>query len=158
MKQSTAEQVVFGIIALLLTTLLAYLLQAVTTPLVRLYEGYWPEWFPIDQALADQQRIFKVLTSQRQQEGVNSKRNRAAARAFNRLYYSFPPSVQDLRPTRFGNTLATAEVYPHQRSDIVASLWWPRLVPLLPKPFLQQIEASFTPVLTMLNLATLLIW
>src|SRR2546422_5187743 len=35
------EQIVLGVGSLLAITLFAYMLDALTTPLIRLYEGYW---------------------------------------------------------------------------------------------------------------------
>ncbi len=40
---SGTEQLVLGVGILLLVTVLAYVLEALTTPVVRLYEGYWPK-------------------------------------------------------------------------------------------------------------------
>ena len=150
-KRSTASDI--GIVALLLITLLAYLLQAATTPLLRLYEGYWPEWFPIDRALGDQEQTFKTLTTAYERP----QGKRAAARAFNRLYYSFPRIPDRLRPTSLGNTLTAAAAYVYDRYNIETALWWPRLLELLPKDFRKQVETSLTQVMIMLNLTTILI-
>ncbi len=47
-KGSGFEQALLGVLYLLVTLLIAYLfaylLATLTTPLVRMYEGYWPEW------------------------------------------------------------------------------------------------------------------
>jgi hypothetical protein len=43
MSLNIPEEVLLGIGALLCVSLLAYLLETLTAPIVRLYEGYWPE-------------------------------------------------------------------------------------------------------------------
>jgi hypothetical protein len=138
---------------LLLVTLFAYLLQAFTRPLVRLYEGYWPHWL---------RRWFQKMVEKRWQrwrkkraEAAKSDPSRYAALQ-DRLHHEYPPQAERLLPTRLGNALRAAEDYPITTYGMDAVFWWPRLIPLLPEAVQKGIEDALTPLLALLNLATLI--
>jgi hypothetical protein len=59
---------------------------------------------------------------------------------YNEIYNHYPKcedsrSIDHILPTRLGNTIRSAELYPLFRYDIDSVLVWPRLYPLLPEPF-----------------------
>ncbi len=137
-KLDGPEQVLLGAGALLVSILLSYQLVALTIPLVRLYEGYWPEG-PLTRLARNCQK--KAL------KRANDSRSR---------YNNFPRDAQLLRPTRLGNLLAAAEEYPYELYRLDAVVWWPRLVTLLPETFRTQVDTAITPMLTMLNLSMIL--
>lgn len=173
------EQVLLTGGLLLGITLLAYLLEAVETPLIRLYEGYWPEWVPLthlarqrrqnqlDRMLQrlgviekQQEETKKQLASvQPDQEPVRIRLKRLllhqqlSERQLRKTLNSFPRDPGLVKPTRFGNLLAAAEEYSYQLYQLDAVPWWPRLVPLLPAKFRSEIDGALTPVLTVLNLS-----
>ena len=135
--RSGVEQLVLGVSILLIITVLAYLLQMLTTPIVRLYEGYWPKGALTNWAA-------------RVQKARGEKLNDDEA------YRTFPSDSSLVKPTRLGNVLASAENYPYQLYRLEAVLWWPRLVTLLPDTFRSQLDTALTPMLAMLNLSMLL--
>ncbi len=131
------EQILLGIGALLVITVLAYLLEALTIPVVRLYEGYWPKgWLTNWASRRQKARIAKSIDSVR--------------------YHNFPLDSDLVKPTRLGNVLVASEEYPHQLYQLDAVLWWPRLAALLPETFRTQVDTALTPVLAMLNLSMML--
>lgn len=137
--------------ALLLVTLLAYLSQAFTRPLVRLYEGYWPHWL---------RRRFQKRVEARWQrwrrertEAAKDDVSRYAALQ-DRLHHEYPPQAERLLPTRLGNVLRSAEDYPVTAYGMDAVFWWPRLWPLLPEAAQEGMEDILIPFLALLNLAT----
>jgi hypothetical protein len=54
-----------------------------------------------------------------------------------KAYLRYPPSRHEelILPTRLGNVLLAAELYPYDRYRIDPVLFWPRLYPLLPDQF-----------------------
>lgn len=143
--RSNAAQIVMGIGSLLGITALAYLLQALTVPLVRLYEGYWPIFFPRKEQTQEKK--------QQAREKLKKKRSKCPEASRN-LY--FPSQAAFLKPTKLGNILAASEDHARQLYQIDPALWWPRLATLLPESFRTQMEAALTPLLAMLNLCTIL--
>ena len=136
-------QGVWTLALLLAVTVLAYLLQAVSTPLVRLYEGYWPDWLA---GLAAKGRRYHQVRRQRLRKNEDHYRD---------FYWGYPANKSVVRPTRLGNTLTAAEDYPRQMYGLDTTLWWPRLASLLPADVQQQIDAALTPMLALLNLSFL---
>lgn len=72
------------------------------------------------------------------------------------LYFRFPTDKTYVRPTRLGNAMTAAEEYAFKQYGIDTVLWWPRLAPLLPETFRAQVDTALTPLLSLLNLSTLL--
>ncbi|NOZ50502.1 MAG: hypothetical protein GXP37_10710 [Chloroflexi bacterium] len=135
-------QAILALAALLSVTVLAYLLQALTTPLLRLYEGYWPRW-------------LRGLARRARREQVQSRQKRLADDDYRAVYLGYPRDSDRIRPTRLGNTFTAAEEYPFQLYRLDAVLWWPRLMPHLPEDFRGQADAALTPLLALVNLSAL---
>jgi hypothetical protein len=140
--------------ALLLVTLLAYLLQAFTRPLVRFYEGYWRPWWM-------RRWFIKRATNrwqQRRKERADAARNDLARYAVLQdcLHYEYPSGAEWLLPTKLGNVFCSIEVYPVTAYGMDQVFWLPRLLLLLPEGTQTEIEDALTPLLTLLNLATLI--
>lgn len=137
-KLDGEEQIVLGIGSLLTVTLFAYVLDAFTASLVRLFEGYW-SW-----------RRVTLLATHRQ-----LARKARIKNSLHAVY--FPRNSKLLKPTRLGNILVSAEEYPYQLYRLDAVVWWPRLVSLLPDTFRSQLDTALTPMIALLNLSMLLI-
>jgi hypothetical protein len=56
---------------------------------------------------------------------------------YEQLFFYYPPPTrpETVRPTRLGNIIKSAELYPLLRYDMDAVLLWPRLYPVLPESF-----------------------
>lgn len=134
MRRSVTEQILFGAVALLGVTMLAYLLVALAFPLVRFYEGYWPAWM---------RRLWSILGLQ---QALNAQIHSGN--------HTRPRRDDLVRPTRLGNILAAAEEHAYQIYRLDTVIWWPRLVTLLPEGFQAQLDAALTPMLALLNLST----
>lgn len=108
--------------AIAAAAILAGLLAANTSTMVRWHEGYWPT--PVGQRLA-------AL-------GRDHYRRTGAAGD------DFPPQTrpEEIMPTRVGNVLKAAEMYPRLRYGLDPVIVWPRLYPLLPAPFVTTIGAA----------------
>lgn len=141
--------------ALFAVTLVAFLLQAFSRPLVQLYEGYWPiEW---------RQEYLRLTGLRERWEGWRQARREAAvsgewpnyASLQDRLYHHYPSEAGRLLPTRLGNVLRAAEDYATIAYGMDTPFWWPRLAPLLPDDIQKAIRDALTPMLMLLNLASL---
>lgn len=71
------------------------------------------------------------------------------------LYYPLPTQLQEVMPTRLGNILKNAELYPFDRYEIDPVLIWPRLYNLFPERFIQTIAEAKSSLDFMLVVSTL---
>lgn len=115
------------------TGLLAVLLGAATPFLVRAAEGYWR---------AAPGRLLAGL-------GRRHHRRRLAALAADpagyrdiHLRYPLPTQGGEVMPTRLGNILRCAELYPRDRYGIDTAVTWPRLYQVLPDRQVTQIAGA----------------
>lgn len=117
------RQALLGMLALAVSAALAGLLAAGTPTLVRGHEGYWGSaagrW--LGRVGADwHRRKLAALAAAPRDDG------RVA------VEYPLPSRPEEVMPTRIGNILKNAELYPEVRYGIDAVTVWPRLHPLLP--------------------------
>ncbi|WP_071289593.1 hypothetical protein [Mycolicibacterium llatzerense] len=155
-----ASQAVLGVVALVVVAAAAQIIANFHLPLTKLYEGYWPHhrlfvgarnW-----AMRRQRTRWRKLISA---ESVA----RAGGNDYDandlqlRLSVQFPPATQPqaLMPTRLGNVLRAAELYPHERYAIDSVVIWPRLVPVLPPHVAVGIEERQTALESLLFIRTL---
>lgn len=115
----------------------ASILSSQLTTILRLYEGYWD--FPLG-------RYFQTMGQCRHQARL-AKLNEEIQKDPSRyediyLYYPLPTQPDQVMPTRLGNILKNAELYPLDRYKIDAVLIWPRLYNLLPERFVQTIAEA----------------
>jgi len=68
---------------------------------------------------------------------------------------NFPPSLQLIMPTRFGNILRSAEMYPGKRYGIDAVPLWGRLIHVIPDDAMIKIDEANNQCLFLLNSALL---
>lgn len=136
---------------LLLTLVLAHLLQAFSHSFVQFWEGYQPQW------------LWKWNEKRVEEKWKKLKKERAAASTSNpKLYASFHeqlfseyPSQKDrLLPTQLGNVLRASEDYALYTYGMDAVFWWPRLWLILPEAVQKQIDDSQAPMLALLNFTT----
>lgn len=180
--QSATQQLLLMLGALFAVTILAFVLQAFTVPLVRLYEGYWPSWLDglegrcikverarrnglllVEDEASKTDNVERTLRNGLLVEDEASKTDNSVAevkpQSRRAAYYSYPNEDNLIRATRLGNTMTAAEEYTWfvYRADAV--IWWPRLTAILPDALRSQLDGAFTPIAALLNLCTiLLLW
>jgi hypothetical protein len=135
--RSSTEQILLGAGALLLTIVVAYVLETLTIPLFHLYQGAW-----VNGNLAR-------WSCQRQ-------RLRMAKSPHLAHNHFFPKQTEHIKPTRLGNMLAATEEYVQQLYQLDTNIWLPHLLAVLPEAFRTQIDTALTPVLAMFNSSFLL--
>jgi hypothetical protein len=125
----TAMIVIFAIV----TGTIAFCLNALSTPLYRILEGYllWPGW--LQRWCKDRQRERKNRLKQ-DLSGTGWKRDLA----IERLAY-YPLDDDQVVPTRFGNALRAFETYGASRFNLDSQTLWYELCAVVPK-YLQDKE------------------
>lgn len=140
--QSAATQIVAMLSALVAVATSATVVQRLTTPVLRLLEGYSPKWLCW---AADWQRnrvlrghradeeAWQQLQLQRdteQTEPTAAQREELARLEHRR--HNRPARPNEVLPTRIGNILRAAETRPYHRYGLDAVIVWPRLWLVLP--------------------------
>jgi len=123
--------------AIAVVAAVAYVVAALQFSLVRVVEGYWPAVGPLRRL-----RSWLVARQRKRRDRLSRAEHRAVAegRAGERnsiqllLAQRYPPPTRlDLMmPTRLGNILRAAEIYPYERYGLDTVVIWPRLRPFLP--------------------------
>ncbi len=127
-----AAKLTVSIAAIAAVTLIAFILHV--APIIRLFEGY-----PLPS------RIKKRVQSRQ-----ITRRDRLSEMASLRRY---PRNRSLIRPTRLGNILTAAEEHSYLRYRIDAVVWWPRVAPILPQVFRDQLDEALLPLMALINSA-----
>ena len=136
-QQNTAFQITTIVGFISLVTFFSGILASQLTTIVRLYEGYWN--FPLNKYLK------KISTSWYQDRLKElGERLDEDPSCYEDIYLNYPPHTRpdQVMPTRFGNILKNAELYPLLRYQIDAVLIWPRLYNLFPERFIQTLAEA----------------
>jgi hypothetical protein len=70
-------------------------------------------------------------------------------------FHQFPRRPREMLPTSLGNVLAAAENHTAERYNLDAVKWSPRLAPLLPETFHDQLNAAWTPMVAWVNFSAI---
>ncbi len=139
-------------------TILAYILQIFANRIVRFYEGYW-FYFPlniISERLRQKHRKELKKIYNAREAAFNNHDFQLLNSLQKRIYIEYPSDERFILPTRIGNILRSAELYSTECYGMDSNFWWPRLWPILPEKFKNQIDDSLTPLLALLIFSTLI--
>jgi len=144
---------------------LAYLLYNFQYSLIRLFEGYWPRrrfflWLR-NRRVRFYRRRWEHRRGLAQSASTPQETNEIWAELL--AFYPPPTHLDKMMPTRLGNILRAAEIYPYERYGIDAAVIWPRLRPLLKPEVMALLEDRKTTLTFMLSMSLLsalfsLIW
>ena len=166
--------VAFG--ALFFLFVAAYIALLSQYTLTRIFEGYWPQRWPLDRIRSarvayyrERRRYLKLRLGDlsKLRLGDPSKPLADAERRILEDEYlaTFPPGRRSdrLMPTRIGNILRASEVHAYDRYGIDSVVIWTRLRPLLPAEAVASLEQTkaardFFLLLTVLSAAFALAW
>ena len=137
---------------IVVTALIAYLLDAANLWVIRLFEGYWlmDKW-PLDwlrrrtqdyvrqtiDSIRGLEELADKLMKQAEQEEREDLLDLAEEviqhkrELIDEIAYKYPEDTDDVLPTPFGNVIAAAERYPKKTFGMDAVVLWPFLVPTL---------------------------
>jgi hypothetical protein len=149
-----SEKIGVALGVLLAVTVSAIVVQRLTTPVLRLLEGYWP-WLPgltrvglrcaTRRKRADDE-AWQQLQAERDKRRLENSELTAEQRArLARLDYRLrhqPVLEEELLPTRIGNILRAAETRPSHFYGLDAVLIWPRLWLVLPELARQELSTA----------------
>jgi hypothetical protein len=134
---SVQTALIAGALAVVVFT--AILLEQFTTPIARLFEGYWPwplRWLALwlssrrGQGLREKQQRFSQLKVKELQAQATDE-DRAEALKLDAELGHRPPDPALAMPTALGDVLRAAEDYPRRRYGLDPVVTWPRLYPSL---------------------------
>ena len=142
-----------ALILLLLITMLACVLRALTWAIAAIFAGdVLPQpmaaWSTRGQLRAQTRAIQALRTTP---NAATLAAIRTAGHAATQSGLSWEPA--DLMPTLFGNVLATASEHPRVVYAMEGAFWWPRLAPLLPGAFQEMLGSAQAPMMGLLNLS-----
>ncbi|MEY9842796.1 hypothetical protein [Streptacidiphilus sp. EB103A] len=151
MKQhGPATQVLILVVVLLTVAASGVVVQRLTAPALRLFEGYWPAWLRRvrDWRLArvgDRHESDDTRWQQLVPTVQNGTPTRHELDEFNRLearLRHFPDRELDCMPTKVGNILRAAETRPTDRYGVGVVTLWPHLWAVLPDAQRQDLAAA----------------
>jgi hypothetical protein len=141
---------------------IAYVLAALQFSLFRFYEGYWPSIWLLnalrERMVSHQRHRWERLQGQERfaaDNGLVGESN--SLQLIMAQHYPPPTQCAYFMPTKLGNILRAAEIYPLERYGIDSVVIWPRLQPLLPDGASASISTKQTALDAMLMLRTLAI-
>jgi hypothetical protein len=151
-RQATTTQIAIMLTVLLAVAASSVLVNRLTTPALRLLEGYWPRWLKglrrrltarIERRAADDDAAWQQLAAV-----VLTRPDSATAEQlarFARLDQQRrrrPAAANRYLPTRLGNILRAAETSPTDKYGLDAIAVWPRLWLVLPDATRQELTTA----------------
>lgn len=149
----SVAQTLFALVVLLLMTMVAFVLRAVTRPLMEIFAGAALPRPIAAWSTGGQMRMRSHLVRSAIPQADGDASTQQVAGWLNRLY---PLDPEDVQPTLFGNILATAIEHPKLAYTMEGLVWWPRLAPLVPAYFQDMMGGAQAPMMALLNLAVVL--
>jgi hypothetical protein len=149
----SVRQTLALLILLLVTTMVACVLRALTLPIAELFAGATLPRVAADRLTQAQLRarskaVRRLAPPSEHRDSLSASLQRADVLA---LYY--PREETDVQPTLFGNVLAAAGDHPRLVYGMVGAVWWPRLLPLLPAEFRTSVGVAQAPMMALVNLS-----
>jgi hypothetical protein len=127
-------------------TFFANMVSSQLPAILRFYEGRWN--FPFG-------GYFQNIGKNRHRKYLEEIKDDDSR--YGEIYHNYPLPTQpeQVMPTRLGNILKNAELYPQKRYKIDAVLIWPRLYHLLPERFIQTFAEARSALDFMLVISSL---
>ena len=148
------EQSLGSLVIILMITMLAFVLRALTRPIAEFYAGIALPRVVADWSTRGQ---LRVKARARQLLDADAREPESPSTGEEWLDRRFPVDDADIRPTLFGNVLASAGEHPRFAYAMEGSLWWPRLSPLLPGYFQDSLAGAQAPLMALLNLSVVFV-
>lgn len=157
----SVEQTLAVLLIVLTVTMGAFVLRALSRPVSEVFAGEAlprgvADWSTRGQ-LRGKRRAARILSGDGGLKAIasagkveNAASEQEVRQSLSRVY---PLDDDEVRPTRYGNVLATAVEYPRLTYMMEGLLWWPRLSPLVPIEFQDMLGGAQAPMMALLNLS-----
>jgi hypothetical protein len=149
------DQIVFGVLLLGVTSILALFFKAMRRPILHLFEGNVLPRPVADWAIRRNQHAVGRPDQIVQAPGEIGT-DASLRRWRSMLDQAVPVRPEHMKPTRFGNMMANLEDHTSAIHGMDYFLWWPRLAPLLPDAMRDIATSEFANMTGLLNLS--LVW
>jgi hypothetical protein len=151
-RAAPAERALAGGAFALAALLLAGAVAAGEAAVLRCAEGYWPGWLDRTLGRLGRRRHLRGAAGPAGGDGSGARRPGPADDP-----YRYPPATRphEMMPTRLGNILKAAELYPRLRYGIDAVLVWPRLFHVLPESLVGMLSLARAELMGQLVYAVL---
>ncbi len=165
LKGGVLEILFIGVISL------AAILLTLNTSIIKFYEGFYkfPKFFLkifLKKNLARHENVYKNLEVYKEEYNNTDndiKRNNLAhaiEKEWKRILlerdrFHIPMDRRRILPTRLGNIFATIEEYPNIRYGMDGMVYWPRLIPVIPKEYSDIIADEKINIDFLINLSLL---
>jgi len=174
--QSTLQLVGFGLIVFILTVVIGFTLTVLNTHILKIFEGhiiFSPLRFLYNKSLRIHRQKARNLMAQREslkKEYVSlmkftdnqSELDDRLRKIIDEHYkvaseydQAYPSNLDDVLPTKFGNTLRAAEDHAVQRYGFDGVTFWPRLIHVIPDSYKSTIDSSRNELSFLANMAIL---
>lgn len=145
----TVEQGLSVVIILVLITILAFIVRALTLPIAEIFAGRTLP--PAIAAWSTRGQIRRKAITDQQIRANADATTLTAREATLRQRVQFPVHDADVQPTAFSNVLAAAGERAWVAYAMDVAVWWPRLEPFLPDAFLDGLASAQASMVGMLN-------
>lgn len=144
-----------GFFLLVATIILGFTLTSLNTFIYKIFEGYVLIWrLPFLRSAQIRQARRLRMTQKKLERKIGRLDERTSPRAFKKRQnlistklalltkydLEYPPSEDEILPTKFGNILKSAESYPRSRYSIDGVLTWPRLIYVIPGDYYSKVD------------------
>lgn len=171
-QQGIYQLIGFALLLAIPTIIIGFTLTALNTYLLKLFEGYvFLHRLPslrnshlrkATRLIIRRKTLEKRINVLKRYKKKTERRDGLLTILKNKYYsvtalydQSYPPNVEDILPTQFGNILKAAELYPGTRYGIDAVQFWPRLIHVIPTSYKQSIDESRNELSFLVNMSTL---
>ncbi len=163
----------FGLLLTVPTLIVGYTLTALNTYIIKIFEGYvFLYRFPAFRAAQTRKAralLIKRESLKRRIAVVERRKLKyggkldAALNRLKRRYFvvaaeydnNYPPSIEDVLPTKFGNVLKASESYPMSRYGLDGVAFWSRLTHVIPPRYQESIDSSRNELSFLVNISML---
>jgi hypothetical protein len=149
-KLNPTEQLAVLVGSFLLIAASSAAVEVLVFPILRLLEGYWPSWVP-GRGWLVRRKSYRIKRDKCHWQTLDlKKRHNTQLTVKEEQKYAeldaklrlVPVDEKQLKPTRLGNILRSAEERPANSYGLIATVCWPRLWLLLPDGVKTELSAA----------------
>lgn len=149
----SVEQTLAVLLLVLLISMLAFVLRAISRPLIEIFAGDALPRVVTEWSRRGQLRAKRRLSGPNTMTFNSTGTTLSPQQTAQWVRREFPFDDDETQPTQLGNVLATAAEHPRLAYAMEGLLWWPRLSPVVPVDFQDLLSGAQAPMMGLLNLS-----